>query len=269
MPINNPTGEEERNVTTLIVLGAGELGGRVAQLATNDGQRVIAFTKTNQRHEALKSSGAEVELGLPVDLPEESKMLISISGTANLKAAIETIRSLKPPQRVVLTSSTGFYQGHAGLIEPTTPNGTTERAQNIAEMESMFLQWAGAAGVILRLGGLYRAGRGPLSALRKRGAPPLGPPDKRLALVHYNDAAEATYRALLVEEAHSPYIVVTQPLPTRQEFYTAACVMLGLDLPSFGRPLNQAAIDYNTDATQRDLLPEPMHPRWQEALLPR
>ena len=79
MPINNPTGEEERNVTTLIVLGAGELGGRVAQLATNDGQRVIAYTKTNQRHEALKSSGAEVGLGLPVDLPEESKMLIALA----------------------------------------------------------------------------------------------------------------------------------------------------------------------------------------------
>ena len=256
-------------MTEFIVWGAGELGGRVAELAANDGHRVTAFTKSAQRHEALKSNGAYAELGAPGDLPDESRLLVSISGNANLKTAIETIRTLRPPKRVVLTSSTGFYQGRAGLIEPSTPSGTTERAKQIAEVESMFLEWAGAAGVILRLGGLYRAGRGPLSALRKRGAPPLGPPDKRIALIHYDDAALAAYRALLIEEADSPYIVVTQPLPTRQEFYTAACVMLGLDLPSFGRPLNQAAIDYNTDTTQRDLLPEPMHPRWQEALLPQ
>ena len=116
--------------------------------------------------------GATVGIGDPEPWIEDDCLLICIAGTDALKAAIERVAHRTPPHRVVLTSSTGFYNGLGGPLDETSEPGPSQRAQNIAECERIFRDWAGTSGTILRLGGLYRQGRGPLNALKKRGHVP-------------------------------------------------------------------------------------------------
>ncbi|MEZ4470790.1 MAG: hypothetical protein R3F60_08330 [bacterium] len=64
------------------------------------------------------------------------------------------------------------------------------------------------------------------------------------------------------------YLNVTPPCPTREAFYSAACVILDLPLPRFERPLRRPLARYDDSRLRADLVPTPAHPRWQEALVP-
>jgi len=252
----------------VIIWGAGELGGRVAHLAQQAGYSTHAYTKSTHRHQELERAGIQTHVGDPTGMKEEDVLLLSIAGTQALADAIDRLWSQKAPRRVILTSSTGYYHGQSGDLGPGSPPGTTPRAQAIHATEMKFRQWAGEGGVVLRFGGLYRPGRGPLSALQKSGQVPTGAMDRILPLIHYDDAATATFEAMGHEKPRSTYIGVTPPCPTRREFYLAASVILQLNLPNFGRSLEHALTNYDIGSLRRDLLSEPKHPRWQEALLP-
>lgn len=255
-------------MSRVIVWGAGELGGRICEMAKADGHRVLAYTRTEERHETLLSLGAEVACGDPSDWHESDILILCIAGTNQLDEAIARVADRPPPARVVITSSTGYYNGLGGGINEHTEAGPTDRAKGIEAMEQRFRSWTKKAGVIMRLGGLYRPGRGPLNMLRKRGFAPPGAPNNTLALIHYEDAARAVYQAGIKQSVRPAYIVVSPPCPTRHEFYLAASVILALPLPSFGRPLALPKAEYDVDALRQDLLPVPVHGRWQSALVP-
>lgn len=249
------------------IWGAGELGGRVAASRAAAGDAVIALTRGPDRHPALRAAGAQPRIGAP-DYAADDALLIALPGTDRLTLAVASLAERPPPRRVVLISSTGYYGAARGTIDEHAPPGAGERSQRVAALEARFAQWAGEAGVILRCGGLYRPGRGPLSALRRSKAAPLGPPDKTLALIHYDDAAAAAEAALVHPDPQRVYLAVTPPCPTRRDFYLAACVMLDLALPSFGPALGGRPATFDVSRLRADLLPEPRHPRWQAALVP-
>lgn len=173
------------------------------------------------------------------------------------------------PSRAVITGSTGYYGLQGGEISRNTPPGDTERAIAIAEMETRFYEWAGDQGVVLRIGGLYRQGRGPLNWLKNQGSAPLNmAPDRVIPLVHYDDAASACIGALTCEDPKPAYLVVSPPCPTRQEFYMAACVILELPLPSFGKRAGSIPATYDISETMEDLGCAISFPKWQAALIP-
>jgi nucleoside-diphosphate-sugar epimerase len=149
------------------------------------------------------------------------------------------------------------------VVYEDTPPGEEARATEIARVEQLFRQWAGSRGVILRLGGLYCPGRGPFSALARRRSFRLGPPDKTLALIHYADAATATWAALRHPAPEPVYLAVTPPCPTRYDFYQAACRQLNLPEPTFSEPLRQPLTQYDVTRLRRDLLPQPAYPDWR------
>ncbi|GIX46227.1 MAG: hypothetical protein KatS3mg131_0438 [Candidatus Tectimicrobiota bacterium] len=120
--------------------------------------------------------------------------------------------------------------------------------------------------MVLRLGGLYCHHRGPLAALRRRGAPPPGPPDRILPLVHYADAATAVIAALCHPAPQPTYHVVVPPCPTRRAFYELACRWLGLPPPAFDLPLGHPPAAYDVTRLRRDLLPAPRYPDWRQGL---
>jgi nucleoside-diphosphate-sugar epimerase len=256
-------------VKRLVVWGCGHLGGPVAQAWVRAGGVAVGHTHSERRHDDLRAAGVEPRLGPPADLRPDDALLLAVPGADRLSMCIASLRDQTPPGRVVVCSSTGYYGKNAtGAIDEGTPNGPGERALKVAAMEAMFRVWAKDAGVVLRLGGLYQPGRGPLSALRNRGLAPPGPADKALALIHYADAATAALEALRHPAPQDTYLAVTPPCPTRDEFYSAACVILGLGLPTFTRSLRTQPASYDVGRLREDLLPEPAHPRWQEALLP-
>lgn len=251
----------------LIIWGAGELGARVAALWAKNGP-VLAYTRTDARHSMLKSVGAEPRTGSPAGvLTTQDAFLLALPGSAKQALAVAQLTSVPTPSRTVFISSTSYYGSASGRVDEQTQAGDGERAARTIGAENAFRAWD-SDGVILRLGGLYRPGRGPLSALLRRGEAPLGPPNRTLALIHYDDAAQATYRALRHQAPQNVYLLVTPPCPTREAFYQAACVLLDLPLPTFSPTLKQPPVDYDIARMRADILPKPLHQRWQEALVP-
>lgn len=250
----------------LISWGAGELGGRVIEgwLAAGSGP-ALAFTRTTDKHAALREGGAEPFTGSPRDHIEgEDALLISLPGSPRQLEAVEALAEIAPPARAVLVSTTGYYGGARGAVRVDDPPGDTERAQVAAEAEAAFRRWAGDRGVIVRFGGLYRLGKGPVGPLARRGAPPEGPEGKTLALIHYEDAAAALLAALRHPSPAPIYVAVTPPCPTRGEFYRLACARLGLAPPSFNDEAWPPAV-YDVEPLRRDLLPTPTWPDWRAA----
>jgi nucleoside-diphosphate-sugar epimerase len=251
----------------LIVWGAGELGGRVAAAWVLRGHAAVGLTRSAKRHEELRRCGVEPRLGAaPGLLSSEDALLLALPGHTNQQAAVEALAHTPRPARAVLISSTGYYGTPQGLVSEDTPRGDTAHAADVEATEVTFRNWAGAQGVILRLGGLYRRGRGPMSALRRRGTVPPGPPNRTLALIHYTDAATATLAALEHPSPAPIYVGVVPPCPTRQEFYLSACQALGLPEPTFDAPLAHPPATYDVTRMRRDLLACPVHPDWHEAL---
>lgn len=259
-------------MSRLIIWGAGELGGRVAQPWLTTHGPVLALTKSAQHHAVLRATGIQPQQGTPLPyLTPADTLLLSLPGHATQMEAIQTLlkQAVPVPPRVVLISSTGYYgMAPRGIINETSPPGQHSRAVRIATMEQTFQTWAGERGLIIRFGGLYHATRGPLPALARRGSPLLRPPDKPLALIHYDDAASATYAALSHPAPESLYVGLSPPCPTRQEFYTLACATLNLPAPLFDSPLGYPPAHYDITRFRRDLLPSPTYPDWRAAVIP-
>ncbi|MGK0358975.1 MAG: nucleoside-diphosphate-sugar epimerase [Bradymonadia bacterium] len=249
----------------LIVWGAGELGGRVAR-SWVDGP-VRAYTRSTDRHAALRSDNISCHRGAPERTLADDVVLLALPGSDRQAMAIAQLSDQPAPKRAVLISTTGYYGLARGTVDEDTRPGRSERAQRAAATEAAFHAWA-PGGVIVRCGGLYRPGRGPLNALAVRKTVPKGPPNKTLALMHYDDAAAATLAALTHPDPDGIYLAVTPPCPSRRDFYLAACVLLDFDLPTFGRALVGKQAEYDVRRLRRDLLPEPAHPKWQTALVP-
>lgn len=247
----------------LVVIGAGDLGGEVARRWVEGGGEAIGVTRSTDRHDALRAWGV-----LPSTADEWSALrasdavLLCTPGSQNQEQAARDLPDAGV-RRLVMASTTGFFAGCSGLVLPTSPPGTTSRAQAAAAAESQVQRRDGS--VIVRLGGLYRAGRGPVRALLRRGSPPPGPPNKPLALIHRDDAATALLAALHHPAPAELYIAVTPPLPTRRAFYEHACARHGLSAPSFTAPQGEPPIQYDVSDLRRDLLPTPVHPDWREA----
>jgi nucleoside-diphosphate-sugar epimerase len=249
----------------LIIWGAGELGARVAA-GWHEGS-VIGVTRSEERHAALRQLGITPHTGTPASLLQpDDRLLLALPGHLTQQAAIAQLATagVAVPQRTVLISSTAFYEPAAGPIDEQTPSGASQKAQSVAAVEAEFRRWAGAGGVILRCGGLYRPGRGAFSALARKGTPGQRSTSSTLALIHYDDAAAAVLAALRHPAPADLYLCVTPPCPARREFYAAAAV-LGLTLNLDSLPAGPAAV-YDVTRLRRDLLPVAQYPRWESAI---
>lgn len=261
--------EEPRETPRLVVVGAGELGGRVAALAAARGDEVLAVTRTRGRHATLAAAGARPLLvhELP-RLEARDRLLLAVPGASGQLEALRSLEGaecLAPRGRAVLVSSTGVHGDPRGRVDEDTPRGTEERARSLGEVEEHFRDRLGPAAVVLRPGGLFRPGRGPFAAWARRGQVPADRPDRRLPLVHYDDLAGACLAALDHPAPHPFYLVVTSA-PPRAEFQRAARERLGL--PALQDPPDATPPwpDYDTTRMERDLLPAPAWPDWRAAL---
>ena len=249
----------------LLIWGAGELGTLVARQWAHG--PTIGYTKTTARHRQLRELGLEPRTGNAASaLRPEDALLISLPGTGAKAEVLAALAKVPPPRRAILISTTGYYGSPQGRVDEDTPPGRTEGAQAVARVEQIFRAWAGEAGVIIRPGGLYRPGRGPMAALARRGTVSAKPPNKTLALIHYEDAATAVAAALQQGEMAPVYLAVTPPCPSRREVFEAAAARLGLEAPPFADPLPGPAARYDATRLRRDLLPRPAYPDWRAAL---
>ncbi len=248
----------------IVVVGAGDVGGEVARRWVEAGGVAVGVTATTGRHAALAAFGVEPTTGEPRRVIRAGDVvLLSTPGSATQAGVASALEGV-PAARAVMTGTTGIHGSAKGVVREDTPAGSSDRARAAVAAEAAFRRWA-PGGVVLRLGGLYRRGRGPLQPLLRRGAPAPGPPDRPLPLIHRDDAVTAILAALIHPRPAPVYLAVTPPVPRRDAFYREACARHGLPAPTFSPAGEGGPVTFDVGLLRRDLLPAPAHPDWREA----
>lgn len=210
-----------RVMRRLLIIGCGDVGARLIPLAQLR-YRVFALTRDTAQCAPLRALGATPIVG-DLDKPHTLSALAGIahdvvhlapppgSGatdtrTAHLIAALGNQRKAKNmrgslPQHFVYISTSGVYGDCAGAVVPETrpAQPQTARAQRRVDAERRLRAWGVRSGVpvsILRVPGIYAAGRLPLARLQ-RGTPALNDADDSFVNhVHADDLARLVMAAL-------------------------------------------------------------------------
>jgi nucleoside-diphosphate-sugar epimerase len=198
----------------LMIIGCGDVGLRLARVLKGR-RRIYALTRSHDRFALLRAAGV---MPVPGDLDHPQSLArigglahdvvhlapppssgISDSRTTNLITALAKGGSL--PQRLVYISTSGVYGDCGGAIidETRRTHPASDRAKRRTDAERQVRQWGIETGVhvsILRVPGIYSAGRLPLARL-KAGTPALLPErDPYTNHIHADDLARIVVAAL-------------------------------------------------------------------------
>lgn len=149
---------------TLIILGCGFLGARVAAIAAAQGQTVIGTVRDASRVPSLWAIGVDVVVAPSIDpdwfranLPPDAHVLVTYPPDTSADVALPPIASSKNA-RVVYISSTAVYGAIRGRVDQDTPTAPDEpRGQRRLQAEEI---WSQANAMVLRAPAIYGPGRG-------------------------------------------------------------------------------------------------------------
>ena len=199
----------------MLIVGCGDIGMRLAQLVRGR-WRVYALSRSERQHDVLRGLGA-IPLVADLDRPATLERHVGVAHdvihlvppprtgrrdtrTENLVRALSKGGSL--PQRLVYMSTSGVYGDCAGaLVSETRPAmPMSERARRRAHAERVLRNWGAESGTlvtVLRVPGIYAAGRLPLGRL-KTGTPALvQDQDAYTNHIHADDLARIVLAALV------------------------------------------------------------------------
>jgi len=247
---------------SLLVLGAGYVGGVFVREALARGLRVAALTRNAAKAAELRAAGCAqvVEADLageawhaPLRGPFEYVLNCVSAGGGGVAgyrhSYVEGMRSVgrwlatQPTGgTVVYTSSTGVYpQGDGARVDETSPtDGAGETGLVLREAEIELARGAATAGwrwFVLRLAGIYGPGRhGLLDQLRAAAAVLPGDPAHHLNLVHRDDVCGAAWGCFGAPGAVRDEIFnVADNAPARRaEVANWLAERLGVACPPFG-----------------------------------
>jgi nucleoside-diphosphate-sugar epimerase len=198
----------------LLIIGCGDVGLRLAK-ALRGRWRIYALTRSRDRFAELREQGV-IPVSGDLDHPET---LVRISGLAQDIAhlapppgsgtcdtrTISLIRTLAKggslPQRLVYISTSGVYGDCGGEVIDETRRARpgSDRARRRLDAEQNIRAWGAETGVqvsILRVPGIYSAGRLPIARLRA-GIPTLAAErDPYTNHIHADDLARIVLAAL-------------------------------------------------------------------------
>ena len=195
----------------VLILGCGDIGGRVARLEQAGGRTVLALARSLEAAGRLETLGIGVLAG-DLDTPASLTTLPSQVSTLyyfapppatgdddpRLRNALTALA--RPPARLVYISTSGVYGdcGGAWIDEdwPLTPKSA--RGQRRLAAERALRDWSrrtGAAIVILRVPGIYGPGRLPVERIRRQ-IPVIDPREAPYTnRIHADDLAAACLAA--------------------------------------------------------------------------
>ncbi|MEI9812335.1 MAG: NAD(P)-binding domain-containing protein [Acidobacteriota bacterium] len=208
---------------TVVILGCGFTGKRVAQRMLNRGARVIATSRNPKKIAPLGVEAVRVE-DVPQVLEPGCLVLHSIppEGAPNVRALLGDA-----PARVVYLSTTGVY-GSAKFVDETTPvDDTSERARVrlSAEREIAAGPWST---LVLRPAAIYGPGRGVQESVRAGTYPP---GENYISRIHVDDLA-AHAEAALLSNLTGAYPVADLEPCTSREIAEFCANLLNVALPT-------------------------------------
>ena len=198
----------------LLIIGCGDVGLRLAKVLRGR-WRIYALTHSQNRYSTLRAQGVMPVSG-DLDRPETLQRIAGLAQdvvhlapppaagardtrTNNLIRALAKGGSL--PQRLVYISTSGVYGDCGGDVIDETRRAQpfNDRAKRRLDAEQQLRGWGAENGVqvsILRVPGIYSAGRLPIARL-KAGIPALVPErDPYTNHIHADDLARTVFAAL-------------------------------------------------------------------------
>lgn len=239
---------------SLLVVGYGYLGRRVAHVARGFGIRTSATSRREEMRSTIEAEGhsfVRFDINSPTDrLPAAESWVWCpafdrSAGVTVREAVVDGLaraleRAERPPGVVVFVSTTSVYGQTDGqwTDEDSPCEPLTESGRAHVEAESLLLDWArdrGSIAVVLRLSGLYGPGRTIRRQSIEAGEPIACRPDTWLNLLHIDDAASACVLALAADK--SAVFCVSDDRPVhRREYYETLARLLGAPAPTFSDP---------------------------------
>ena len=172
--------------TSVLVIGCGDIGERVAGLERSAGRRVTGLIRSEASARRLRAAGiqplmADLDVSASLrDLPVKNALIYYFApppGKGVTDPRMETFVSIldssELPKRVVLISTTGVYGDCRGewVTEDRPPNPQADRAKRRLAAETVLWRWSEKNSVpivILRVPGIYGRGYLPEERLRAR-----------------------------------------------------------------------------------------------------
>lgn len=233
----------------LMIVGCGDIGGRVAEAALEEGAAVAVLTRSREKAARFREQGIEALVGnldqpdTLVGLPTRGRVVFYFAPPPGggitdprVRAFCAAVRPGDEPAKVVYLSTSGVYGdcGDRPVTEETPANPQTSRAKRRYDAESVFRAWGeerGVAVVILRVTGIYGPGRLPLQQLTS-GQPVLLESEARLTnRIHADDLARVCLAAAARGEAGEIFNVSDGHPGTMTEYFNAVADALGMPRP--------------------------------------
>lgn len=193
---------------SVLILGCGYTGRRVAALLADEGRRVVGTSRDPQKLADLQGVGA---LGFDAltddagELPSADVLVYSIPTLRTGGAPKETTLDEPAPRlverlqgrygRAIYLSTTGVYGAQENVDETTPIAPATERQRLRAAAEQAFEQ-ADWPALILRPAAIYGPGRGVQVALPKGQYKLVGDGGNFVSRIHVDDLAAVTAAAV-------------------------------------------------------------------------
>ncbi|MEO5925434.1 MAG: NAD(P)-binding domain-containing protein [Bryobacteraceae bacterium] len=208
---------------TVLILGCGFTGERVARRMLARGSRVIATSREPSRLAALGVEGIRVE-DVPNVIEQGCLVLHSIP-----PEGAPDVRSLlgDAPSRVVYLSTTGVYGSRHIVNETTDVDWSNERARVRLEAEESITSGPWSS-LILRPAAIYGPGRGVQESVR-RGTYPAT--ENFISRIHVDDLA-AHAEAGLLSFLNGSYPVADEEPCRSREIAEFCAKLVGVELPT-------------------------------------
>ena len=243
-----PISAWSKTLDTVLIIGYGDIGRRVAALCQQRGWRVNALTRQVVTAKQLSAQGLIGFTGdldhpdtFPV-LPTADSLIFYFAppplhgvGDPRLSTFLSAISPKTAPRKIIYISTSGVYGDHQGawVTEKSAVNPGTDRARRRWAAENLLHDWEqriGAPVVILRVGGIYGPGRLPVERLR-HGTPVLREQDCGYTnRIHADDLATVCVAA--AERGRDVYNVSDGHPSTMTDYFIRVADLYGLQQPT-------------------------------------
>jgi nucleoside-diphosphate-sugar epimerase len=237
-----------KTLETVLIIGYGDIGRRVATLSRQRGWRVNALTRQSVTARQISAQGLVGYVGdldqpdkLPA-LPTADSLIFYFappppqgSDDPRLHAFLSSIPREVSPRKIVYIGTSGVYGDHQGawVTEEGAVKPSTDRARRRLAAENLLYDWERREGVpvvILRAGGIYGPGRLPVERLRQ-GTPVLREEDCGYTnRIHADDLAAVCVAA--AERGHGVYNVSDGHPGTMTDYFNRVADLYGLPHPT-------------------------------------
>ncbi|MEO0701415.1 MAG: SDR family oxidoreductase [Pseudomonadota bacterium] len=231
-------------MTTLLSFGHGFSAKALTPLLTAKGWHVTGTTRSADKADAIRHSGATPLIWPGTDLTpalaQATHILISAGpgpdGDPVLNAARDQIASAPNIQWLGYLSTTGVYGDHqGGWVDEATPlTPSTKRGQLRVEAEAAWQSLAQDANLplhIFRLAGIYGPGRGPFAKVRAGTARRIVKPGQVFSRIHVDDIAQVLAASIERPRPGAIYNLCDDDPAPPQDVLAHAAELLNLPLP--------------------------------------